>query len=485
MKPVERQALESPVAGQGSFTHDLIVVGCGPAGMSAAIEAARLGLHTLLLDEQAGPGGQIYRGIEVTGQAIARVLGPDYRYGASVSTRLRQADVDYQCGAMVWDIAQDSTVSYLQGGVSKQVRGRQLVLATGALERATPIPGWTLPGVLNAGAAQIALKSAGSIPAGRIVVAGSGPLLLLVACQLMDAGANVVGLVETAPSVNRWRALKSIAGALAAPSYLLKGLGMLRRLKAARILHFVGASLLKVEGDSCVRTFVFNRGHEVHRIEAETVLLHHGVVPNTQVGRLLRLDHFWSDAQMAWLPKVDAFGATSRPGIRVAGDGAAIGGARVAEASGALAAIGAAKALGRIDGQRFEQSAAPWQAEMRRQLRIRPFLEALYRPPEWLSRPADDTIVCRCEEVTAGRIREMAQLGCQGPNQTKFFSRCGMGPCQGRICGSAVTQILAASLKRRPDEVGAYRVRSPLKPVPLGALASMAGDRPSSPPPAH
>jgi bacterioferritin-associated ferredoxin len=107
-------------------------------------------------------------------------------------------------------------------------------------------------------------------------------------------------------------------------------------------------------------------------------------------------------------------------------------------------------------------------------MKIRPFLDALYRPPQWLANPVDDAIVCRCEEVTAGKIREMAKLGCQGPNQTKFFSRCGMGPCQGRMCGLTVTQILSTELGLTPVQIGAYHVRTPLKPVPLVSLAALA-----------
>ena len=117
--------------------------------------------------------------------------------------------------------------------------------------------------------------------------------------------------------------------------------------------------------------------------------------------------------------------------------------------------------------------AAPLRRALRQQRRIRPFLDALYRPPEWIVSPPDEAIVCRCEEVSAGRLREMVTLGCQGPNQTKFFSRCGMGPCQGRVCGGVVTQLLAAELGRAPGSVGAFRTRAPLKPVPLSALAAL------------
>ena len=204
------------------------------------------------------------------------------------------------------------------------------------------------------------------------------------------------------------------------------------------------------------------------------MLLHHGVVPNTQLTRLLRVEHEWDDAQLAWSPRVNAWGQTSLAGFRVAGDGTSIAGALAAEASGAIAAIGAAHALQRLSDTERDQRAAPALRALARQLRIRPFLDALYRPPEWINTPTDETVVCRCEEVTAGRVREMARLGCQGPNQTKFFSRCGMGPCQGRICGLGVTQILARELGKPPAEVGAYRIRAPLKPVPMSSLASIA-----------
>ena len=461
----------------GPFTHDLIVLGCGPAGMSAAIAGSDAGMHTMVVDEQSGPGGQIYRNISALTEPVARLLGPDYEYGATLAQRFGRSKVEHRRGATVWDISPELVVTLLQNGVSAQFRARQLILATGAIERATPIPGWTLPGVLNAGAAQIALKSSGSIPAGRIVLAGNGPLLLLVACQLLDAGGSVVGIVETSPAGNRWRALRHAFGALGAPGYLLKGLGLLRRLHAQGVPMFKCASEPAVEGETGVRSVSFCSGGRQHHIDADTVLLHHGVVPNIQVSRLLRVEHLWDPDQVAWRPQVGAFGETSLTGVRIAGDGAGIAGARAAEASGALAALGAALALARLDQAEFQRRALPWQKEMKRHLRIRPFLEELYRPPQWLAAPADDTIVCRCEEVSAGKIREMARLGCQGPNQTKFFSRCGMGPCQGRMCGSAVTQILSASLGRPPDQIGAYHVRAPLKPIPLSAVAAMASPR--------
>lgn len=455
-------------------THDLIVIGAGPAGMSAALTGAAHGLKTLLLDEQLRPGGQIYRNVTDAPASVAALLGPDYRYGETLTAQLDRSGVELRFGAMVWDVARDLTVTAQKDGQSFQVRAPQLIAATGAMERASPIPGWTLPGVLNAGAAQIALKSASTVPAGRTVLAGAGPLLLLVACQLLEAGVPVAGIVETSPRASLWRSLRHLPAALGAMPYLAKGLRMLWRLRRAGVPMFSAATSLRAEGNDRVQALTFTAGGREHSLAADVVLLHHGVVPNTQLSRLLRVDHDWDPVQLAWRPLVDTWGETSLPGFRIAGDGAAIAGALAAEPTGVLAALGAARALGRLTEEDCESRAISGRQALNHQLRIRPFLDALYSPPEWISDPTDETIVCRCEEVTAGRIREMAQLGCQGPNQTKFFSRCGMGPCQGRMCGLTVTQILSKELGKPPREIGAYHIRAPLKPVPLGSIAAMA-----------
>ena len=455
------------------MTHDLIIIGAGPAGMAAALTGSSLGLKTVLLDEQMHVGGQIYRNVAQADPAVTKLLGSDYTRGKALAHKLAQSDVELRHGAMVWDVDSALNVTGTQKGQSFQLQAPQLIAATGAIERPSPLPGWTLPGVMSAGAAQIALKSAGMIPEGPVVLAGAGPLLLLLACQLVDAGANVVGLVETASSGNHWAALRHIGGALAAPRYLMKGLRMTLRLKLSSIPWYAGASDVKVEGVHSAKALTFSVKGEPHRIPATTVLLHHGVVPNTQLSRLMRVQHHWDPLQLAWHPVLNAWGETSKPGLRMAGDGASIIGALAAESSGTLAALGAAYSLGRFGEAELKKQARKPQDELRRHLRIRPFLDALYSPPPWINSPHDDTMVCRCEEVSAGQIRKMAALGCQGPNQTKFFSRCGMGPCQGRMCGLTVSQILAEELKKPVAEIGSYRIRSPLKPVPVSALAQL------------
>lgn len=453
------------------MTHDLIIIGAGPAGMAAAVAGSKLGLKTAVLDEQSQPGGQIYRNVIAVAPLVGNLLGPDYLRGRSLASQFVNAPIDRLFATTVWDITRDLTVSAIEGGRSFQLSAPQLIVATGALERASLLPDWTLPGVLNAGAAQIALKSSGSIPSGKIVLVGCGPLLLLVACQLLQAGADVAGIIETAPAANRRMAFWAMAGALLAPKLLAKGLAMIWQVRRAGVPWFVGATHLAIEGGERANAIRFVAAGRQRRLDADIVLVHHGVVPNTQITRLLRVDHAWDNAQQSWKPCQDAFGETSLPGLRIAGDGGGIAGALAAESSGELAAIGAAHATGRLSSDKRDQMAKAPRRALRAQLRIRPFLDELYRPPNWITTPSGETIVCRCEEVSAHEISRLAELGCTGPNQTKFFSRCGMGPCQGRMCGLSVAGILARELGTTPAGVGAYRIRSPIKPVPLGAIA--------------
>src|SRR5262249_38952760 len=188
----------------------------------------------------------------------------------------------------------------------------------------------------------------------------------------------------------------------------------------------------------------------------------------------LQLRHEWDDQQLCWRPALDAWGQTSLPCVAVAGDGGGIFGAEAAALSGRLAALDAAMLLGRIAAAERDRPARPIRAALARDRAVRPFLDQLYRPPRQVMVPAGDEVVaCRCEEVTVGQVRRAARLGAQGPNQLKAFTRCGMGPCQGRVCGPVVAALMADELGRPISEIGTFRPRAPFKPITVGALAEM------------
>ncbi|MGA9660510.1 MAG: (2Fe-2S)-binding protein [Pseudomonas alloputida] len=197
------------------------------------------------------------------------------------------------------------------------------------------------------------------------------------------------------------------------------------------------------------------------------------MVPNVQLTRVMDARHSWHEQQQCWHPQIDAWGETSINGVFVAGDSAGIGGALAAEHFERLTACQVACQLGRLSSTERDRLARPVRQTLDGLMAIRPFLDVLYQPAAEFLRPADDTIVCRCEEVSAGDIRRFVGGGCSGPNQTKAFSRAGMGLCQGRMCGLTLAQIIAAERNVDIEQVGYYTIRAPIKLLSLGELASL------------
>ena len=447
---------------------ELAIIGAGPAGMTAAVLADQLGLETALIDEQGSPGGQIYRAIE---RAEAdTLLGADYLAGRPLAAALRASHVDYRPSTTLWHLDPEGTLFLEASGRTETLTARRILLAPGALERPVPIAGWTLPGVMTAGAAQVLLKSAGLVPEGRVVLAGQGPLLYLVAAQLARAGAAPAALFETAPIENYLAAMRPLAGLWAGRQLLARGLGSIAEVMRAGVPIRRGVRGLRAVGRRRLERVAWEDGE----LAADYLLLHEGIIPNVQVSLALQLRHEWDETQLCWRPAIDAWGQTSLPNIAVAGDGGGISGAAAAVLTGRLAALDAALWLGHIGAAERDRRAAPVRAALDRERASRPFLDRLCRPSRAVMVPAeDDVIACRCEEVSVGKVRRAARLGAQGPNQLKAFTRCGMGQCQGRICGPVVAAIAADTLGKPIAEIGTWRPRAPFKPITVGALADL------------
>ena len=451
---------------------DFAIIGAGPAGMAAAAQAAELGLSVTVLDEQLRAGGQIYRDVDRASPSRRNILGGDYTDGRRLTEDLRQSGVEHIAGAVVWAIEDEFRISYTCEGRGSQIEADRILLATGALERPMPIPGWTLPGVMTAGAGQILLKQTGVVAQGAGLV-GAGPLLYLIAAQMMRAGIPPVAMIETQKQGDLIDALRHVAGAIRGWPYMVKGLKLLAEIKRAKVPRYTSATEIVIEGEGKAEVVTFTHKGRTQRIACETVFLHHGVVANTQAARSLGISHTWDVAQGSFVPELNDWGQSDVAGVFIAGDGAGIGGAKAAEHAGRLVALKVAEDAKRLSTKDCNLMAAPLRRALAQELAARPFLDAAYPPYRAALRPADNTVICRCEEVTAGDIRSYAKLGCLGPNQTKAFGRAGMGPCQGRYCGLTVTALLADANGQSPDETGYYRIRPPLKPVTLGELAAM------------
>jgi NADPH-dependent 2,4-dienoyl-CoA reductase/sulfur reductase-like enzyme len=460
------------VSGASHESCDLAIVGAGPAGLAAATLAAKLGMETVLLDEQPTPGGQIYRAIGETPLRDRRVLGEDYWRGESLVHAFGDSGATYLPGTLVWSITPALQLAISRHGRASLLQAHHIIVATGALERPFPIEGWTLPGVLTVGAAQIALKTAGLTPGKGAVLAGTGPLLWLLAAQCVEAGAPPAAILDTTPRAN-WRGALPHAPAFAVSGYAWKGVALLRQVKR-NVRVFRGVTHLRAVGDDRVRQVVFRQyGRNEVSLDLDALFLHQGVSPHVNLAMASGCRHVWDDVQCSWRPTLDLWARASQDGLSIAGDGGGIAGALAAESSGRVAAIGAALRLGRLSERHADELAKPHRADFRRAARGRAFLDCLYRPARPFRIPSGKVVVCRCEEVTADQVRDAVATGCRGPNQLKAFLRCGMGPCQGRMCGLTVTELMAEATGQDAAEVGYYRLRAPIKPVSLMELSQL------------
>lgn len=456
-----------------SEPYDLAVIGAGPAGAAAAVQAAALGLRVGVLDEQQTPGGLLYHSVTRSPLPRDGVLDDSYWEGAPLMQALLRSGAEYLPRSSVWNIDRDGGIGVTRDGQAQIVHARHVLLATGAIERPHPFPGWTLPGVMTAGAAQVLLKGAGAVPSGRVVLAGTGPLLLLAATQLVRAGATIMALLDMAPPGANLRAAGYLPRALQAPGYLSKGLALLGAIRRARVPVLRGARHLRATGTDRLEAVEFvARGRRRH-IPADLLLVHVGVIPNTVFTRLLRIEHEWNARQRCWQPVSDEWGRTSLPLLSLAGDGAGIQGGWAATHGGRLAALDAARALGRINRADRDHLAVADRRALRRHRAIRPFLDTYFRPPSWLDDAAPDTVLCRCEEVTVGDVRVAVARGSRDPNQVKAVTRCGMGPCQSRQCGQPLAQLVAAETGMPEHAIPLHRLRAPLRSLSIGELAAL------------
>ncbi|MFC5212908.1 FAD-dependent oxidoreductase [Streptomyces coerulescens] len=452
----------------------LVVIGAGPAGLAATIAAAARGVRVTLIDSATDAGGQFYRqpaaGLRAgSPQALHHQWRAWQRLRDGLAAHVEADRVRHLTDHHVWFVQRLSdggfTVHALLGPAQQEpaeVRADAVLLATGGYEKVLPFPGWTLPGVVTAGGAQAMLKGSLAISGRTAVVAGTGPLLLPVATGLAAAGVQVAALVESADP----RAFVRRAHALAAQPHKVAegaqyGLRLLRHRVRLLARHTVveahGADRLEAVTVAALDADGRVRPGTGRRIPCETLAVGHGMIPHTDLAETLGcgLDGL--------AVRVDDEQRTDVPGVWAAGETTGIGGAALSLAEGHIAGRSAAA---RLRGARPDP--ARWAAAAKARGRLRAYfavLDSVYAPPaRWAERITDDTVVCRCEEVTGGAIRAaVVELGAGDARTVKLLTRAGMGWCQGRVCGPAVAGLAGCELTpaRRPFA----------RPVPLGVLA--------------
>lgn len=436
-----------------------VIIGAGPAGIRAAETLVAHGLRPVVVDEAAKGGGQIYRqqpdGFSRPPEALYGLESGKARSVHAALAAIRDR-IEYRPDTLAWGL-EGGTLDLSSGGRTERLAYSHLILATGATDRVLPFPGWLIPGVYTMGGAQVALKFQGCAIGRRTVFLGTGPLLYLVAYQYAKAGATVAAVLDTAP---RTAQLAALPGMALDPVTTAKGLWYMARLAAWGVPLHAGVRPERVIGDGQVEALDWAKGTRSRRTECDAIGFGLGLRSETQLADLAGCRFAWSPLNRAWLPERDRAGRSSVPGIYLAGDGAGIAGADAAELAGTRAALALLEDAGHpVD---------PLETTLldRRLRAIGRFRRALERafpfPASW--DVADETVLCRCEEVTAGTLRA---TGAREINRLKALSRVGMGRCQGRICAAAATELMAGALGTGPEAVGRLRGQPPVKPIPM------------------
>jgi NADPH-dependent 2,4-dienoyl-CoA reductase/sulfur reductase-like enzyme len=450
----------------------VVVVGAGPAGVRAAQALVEAGVRPIVIDEGRRDGGQIYRRQP---EDFTRTHATLYGSEAAKAQALHRdfdalrTQIDYRPETLAWNVTASQLHTVHAGsGATATLDFDALIVCAGATDRLIPVPGWNLAGCYSLGAAQIALKAQACAIGSRVVFMGSGPLLYLVAAQYLKAGATVEAVLDTSPAVPTLTALR---GLLHRPRLLLRGLALMASLRLRGVKLMQAVAPLRIDGTpdgGVTGVVVRDAGGAERAFACDAVGLGWHLRAETQLADLARCEFAFEPLSRQWLPRIDACGRSSTPGVYLAGDGARILGADGAEAAGRLAALAA---LHDLNHERGRALFAAEQAGLQRTLATMDgFRAGLAQAFPWPHAHAaalpSDAVVCRCEAVTAGELRRsVLELSSQELNRAKAFSRVGMGRCQGRYCAHAAAEIVAAAASVPVELVGRLRGQAPVKPL--------------------
>ncbi len=457
--------------------HNVVIIGAGPAGLSASLAAAAAGAPVLLIDSNPRLGGQYWR-------MSADDFQDQHNQHFDLDTGLllinavkARKEIEVWSGSQIWSATNKdgkNTLRVIYQGKERIVNTENLILCTGAYDRTLPFPGWDIPGVMTPGGVQSLLKGHGVLAGKRVVVAGSGPFLLPVAAGVVKAGGSVVALLEANKS-RRW--LTSFFVLLENISKIKEAFYYIKTISEAKVRARFGQAVIaahaasngELESVDIAKIDRNFRIKKVQNIKCDVAAIGWGFTADTSLAGSLGCNQLVAkdDGVVVW---VDGEQQTSIPGVFAAGEITGIGGSDLSMAEGVIAGISAAKFVG--------CNVEVLKAHRKRRAKRQRFANALIRAypikPGWKSWLRDETIICRCEEVCLSDLKHsINELGATDSRTAKLLTRCGMGLCQGRICGRFVVDLVANELNLSPtdtDRISAVN-RPIITPIPLGVLA--------------
>ncbi|MDM8553961.1 FAD-dependent oxidoreductase [Desulfococcaceae bacterium HSG7] len=460
----------------GIEAYDVVIIGAGPSGIGAATVLAEYSLKILLIDENNQIGGQIWR--KPAYQPVSRFRDsqlPWPQMELSVGNNLHITTPSCVLGVFP---DKHLLLSTSDQGV-REIKTRRIIFATGAREKVLPFKGWTLPGVMTLGAAQILLKQYGVLASSEILIAGAGPLAYLLSSQIIGAGGKVTTVLDRSSPVTMLNAVWVMAGQLPKIGEGLLALGRLIKKKVS-VKHRM--QVVEVKGKDRLQEVIAVRiapdGTTVdgsqQRYETQMLACGNGFVPNIELPQLAGCDLTYAVDKGGWIVKVDRSMETSVSGVFAAGEITGIAGGDKSLIEGRLAALSILNQFGKLNSKKYRIRQAALLNKRKHCQRFGAFLNRQWaiHPHEWAGID-DATIICRCEDITMGTIRGWIKKGIKSAPDLKRATRCGMGICQGRTCAPLIYEILAACSVAGKQEPHPLSVRTPVKPIPLGDLARL------------
>ncbi len=452
---------------------DVIVVGAGPAGMACARECAVSGLNVLVLDRQGQAGGQIWKNAASASSEKLRFFGEEYKQGVQNIQAFLHCGATFIPNAHVWYV-QDKHICVSIAEQSYYLNAKAVVLATGAMERPSPVQGWDLPNVMGVGACDLLLKSAGLSPSAPVALCGNGPLILQTVAHLCKLKIPISALVFTGNTThNMLKAMVQSPKVLSRPIYFLHGFYYALQPLLKVIPTYFRAKNISITQDNDLQLNFETQGKQ-HNIDAKTILLHEGIISETRISHLANCRHVFDSKNLYWHAQTSEFGQSSEDNIYIAGDLGGVAGALSATAKGHIVGIAISAKLGKYTQEKRNKMTRAHQLTVMRCKLMQDFTDAMFSPNKHALVPSDDAIVCRCEELKAKELKDYILKGCYSLDALKAQSRCGMGHCQGRMCASSVAELIANAHAIPLENLNPYQARPPLFPISMGELADLS-----------
>ena len=447
--------------------YDVIIIGAGPSGVKSALTCSKKGLKVLIIDSNGNSGGQIYRAPPKSYIKKSEKTLEENLIQIKFSEDLKRNNIDTAYNHTVWQVSPGFKIDAFNENGTIQWNTKNLIVATGTYEKIIPFDGWTTPGVIGLAASTILLKAHQTIPGNKIVLAGNGPLLISVAYYILKFGGKVDAIVDTS---SKFEWIKSMISLIFNPKNFIQGISWILKIIFSRVPIYSNSLIKKVfKIENGISVEIQNiKNKQIKKLTTEVLAVGHGLTPSTDISRLLKINHTYNDLKGGWIPRLDKYFRSSMQGLYITGDGAGISGAIPAEDKGELAAYALLKDQNIIIEKEFKNKTSRIIKRLNRyEIFAKGIAKLNFTPKDLINNISENTILCRCEDITKRDIINAVNNGAKNLNQIKSWTRFGMGPCQGRTCQYSVAKVASEELKCNVKDLGYLTGRTPLRPFPL------------------